>query len=44
MVVYGGDAGWEELTIFVQSQLLLAVKRRLTVVGLKHPEIEEGIK
>lgn len=41
MVVYGGDAGWEELTIFVQSQLLLAVERRLAVVRLEHPETEE---
>lgn len=43
MVVYGGDAGWEELAIFVQSQLLLAVERRLAVVGLEHPGTEEEL-
>lgn len=41
MVVYGGDAGWEELAIFVQSQLLLAVERWLAVVGLERRETEE---
>ena len=44
MVVYWRDAGWEELTVFVQSQLLVAVDRWLAVVRLgiekKHDTLE----
>lgn len=36
MVVYWRDARWEELTVFVQSQPLLAVNCRLTVIRLEH--------
>lgn len=49
MVVYWRDAGWEEQTVFVQSQLLIAVDGRLSVVRLgiqnrKHNVKMSGVK
>lgn len=43
MVVYRGDAGWEELAVFVQSQLLIAVDRRLAVVRLQIQKTERTL-